>query len=61
DYVSWRSIESRTGISKSDVYKFILKELLDNAVDFIESGSHSKCDNDFNLFFCSMVSMSLEG
>ena len=41
DYVSWRSIESRTGISKSDVYKFILKELLDNAVDFIESGSHS--------------------
>lgn len=46
DYVSWRSIESRTGISKSDVYKFILKELLDNAVDFIESGSHSNNNNN---------------
>ena len=46
DYVSWRSIESRTGISKSDVYKFILKELLDNAVDFIESESHSNNNNN---------------
>jgi hypothetical protein len=37
EYVSWRSIESRTGIGKSDAYKFVVKEILDNAVDFIET------------------------
>lgn len=36
DYVTWKGIESRTGIEKKNAYEFVLKELLDNAVDFLE-------------------------
>lgn len=36
DYVTQSGISERTGISKNDLPKFALKELLDNAIDFIE-------------------------
>jgi hypothetical protein len=36
DYVTLSGISERTGIGKNDLPKFALKELLDNAVDFIE-------------------------
>jgi hypothetical protein len=36
DYVTLEGIENRTGVGKENVYGFILKELLDNAVDFLE-------------------------
>lgn len=35
-YVTLSGISERTGIGKNDLPKFVLKELLDNAVDFIE-------------------------
>jgi hypothetical protein len=42
DYVTLEGIENRTGVGIENVYSFILKELLDNAVDFLEiqSGKH---------------------
>jgi hypothetical protein len=36
DYVTLEGIENRTGVEIENVYGFILKELLDNAVDFLE-------------------------
>ena len=36
DYITWKGIESRTGIEKENAYEFVLKELLDNAVDYLE-------------------------
>jgi hypothetical protein len=36
DYVTLEGIENRTGIAKEDTYGFVLKELLDNAVDYLE-------------------------
>jgi hypothetical protein len=36
DYVTLEGIENRTGIGIENAYGFILKELLDNAVDFLE-------------------------
>ena len=36
DYVTLEGIENRTGVGKENLYDFILKELLDNAVDFLE-------------------------
>ena len=35
DYVTLEGIENRTGVGKENLYGFILKELLDNALDFI--------------------------
>jgi hypothetical protein len=37
DYVTLEGIENRTGIEKQNVYAFVLKELLDNATDFLET------------------------
>ncbi len=37
DYVTLEGIENRTGVEKENVYAFVLKELLDNAVDFLET------------------------
>jgi hypothetical protein len=37
DYVTLQGIENRTGVDKDNVYGFVLKELLDNAVDFLET------------------------
>ena len=33
DYITWKGIENRTGIEKHNIYEFVLKDLLDNAVD----------------------------
>jgi hypothetical protein len=37
DYVTLEGIENRTGIEKNDMCGFVLKELLDNALDFLET------------------------
>jgi hypothetical protein len=37
DYVTLEGIENRTGIAKEDIYGFVLKEFLDNAVDLLET------------------------
>jgi hypothetical protein len=37
DYVTLEGIENRTDIEKENVYAFVLKELLDNAADFLET------------------------
>jgi hypothetical protein len=37
DYVTMEGIENRTGIEKKDMCGFVLKELLDNALDFLET------------------------
>jgi hypothetical protein len=37
DYVTLKRIENRTGIEKENAYAFVLKESLDNAVDFLET------------------------
>ncbi|MGB7955440.1 MAG: ATP-binding protein [Candidatus Nitrosopolaris sp.] len=37
DYVILEDIENRTGIEKNDMCGFVLKELLDNALDFLET------------------------
>ena len=42
DYVTLEGIENRTGVGKEKLYDFILKELLDNAVDFLEIQSTKK-------------------
>lgn len=39
DYVSLEGIENRTGVGKENLYGFILKELLDNALDSHETQS----------------------
>lgn len=39
DYVTLEGIENRTGVEKENLYGFILKELLDNALDFLETQS----------------------
>ena len=36
DYVTLKGIETRTGIKKDDLYTLILKEFLDNALDYLE-------------------------
>jgi hypothetical protein len=37
DYVTLEGIENRTGIEKQNAYTFVIKELLDNAIDFLET------------------------
>jgi hypothetical protein len=37
DYVTLEGIENRTGIEKQNAYAFVIKELLDNAIDFLET------------------------
>jgi hypothetical protein len=37
DYVTLEGIENRTGIEKENAYAFVIKELLDNALDFLET------------------------
>ena len=39
DYVTLEGIENRTGVGKENLYGFMLKELCDNAIDFLESQS----------------------
>src|SRR5213595_2747357 len=37
DYTTWKGIENKTGIERKHAYDFVLKELLDNAVDYLET------------------------
>ena len=37
DYISIKGISERIGVEKDDLIRFILKELLDNALDFMET------------------------
>lgn len=41
DYLTLNGIVNRTGIAKEDSYTFVLKELLDNAVDEVEKSNNS--------------------
>jgi hypothetical protein len=37
DYTTWKGIENKTGIEKEDAVSFLVKELLDNALDYLET------------------------
>jgi hypothetical protein len=37
DYINWKDIQRKIGITKATAILFILKQLLDNAVDYIET------------------------
>lgn len=37
DYTTWKGIENKTGIEKEDAVSFLVKELLDNALDYLEA------------------------
>jgi hypothetical protein len=37
DYTIWKGIENKTGIEKEDAVSFLVKELLDNALDYLET------------------------
>jgi hypothetical protein len=37
DYTTWKGIENKTGIQKEDAVSFLVKELLDNALDYLET------------------------
>jgi hypothetical protein len=42
DYISIKGISERIGVEKDDLIRFILKELLDNALDFMETYGHNQ-------------------
>ena len=42
DYTTWKGIETKTGIRQEQAVSFLLKELLDNALDYIESTSQQQ-------------------
>ncbi|MGC1928209.1 MAG: hypothetical protein WA667_04490 [Candidatus Nitrosopolaris sp.] len=46
DYLTLNGIVNRTGIDKEDRYTFVLKELLDNAVDAVEKSNNSLVEVD---------------
>jgi signal transduction histidine kinase len=37
EYTTWRGIQNKTGIEKEDAISFLVKELLDNALDYLET------------------------
>jgi hypothetical protein len=41
DYTTWKGIENKTGIQKGDAVTFLVKELLDNALDHLESAQYN--------------------
>lgn len=41
DYTTWKGIENKTGIEKEDAVSFLVKELLDNALDYLESARYT--------------------
>src|SRR5919202_5701883 len=46
DYTTWKGIETKTGIEPEDALSFLLKELLDNALDYLEGTEYNHEDND---------------
>lgn len=47
--LNMKSGNSRTGIAKEDSYTFVLKELLDNAVDAIEKSNNPLVEVDISI------------
>jgi hypothetical protein len=45
DYTTWKGIENKTGIEREHAYDFVLKELLDNAVDYLETQHNTNAAN----------------
>jgi hypothetical protein len=37
EYTTWKGIENKTGIEKQDAVSFLVKELLDNALNYLET------------------------
>jgi hypothetical protein len=46
DYISVKGIQQRTGVDKDDLILFVLKELVDNSLDFLETNSHRRKDQE---------------
>ncbi len=42
DYTTVKGIQQRTGVEKKNLIAFLLKELLDNALDFLETHGHGR-------------------
>lgn len=42
DYTTVKGIQQRTGVEKKNLIVFLLKELLDNALDFLETRGHGR-------------------
>jgi hypothetical protein len=49
DYLSLNGIVNRTGIAKEDSYTFVLKELLDNAVDDVEKSNKPLVEAEISI------------
>ena len=49
DYLTLNGIVNRTGIAKGDSYTFILKELLDNAVDDVEKSNNPLVEAEISI------------
>ena len=41
EYTTWKGIENKTGIEKEDAVSFLVKELLDNALDYLEASTRT--------------------
>ncbi len=41
EYTTWKGIENKTGIEKEDAVSFLVKELLDNALDYLETSTRT--------------------
>jgi hypothetical protein len=41
EYTTWNGIENKTGIEKQDAAIFLVKELLDNALDYLETSTRT--------------------
>jgi AAA15 family ATPase/GTPase len=44
DYVVLNGIRDRTGFEREELYLFVLKELLDNALDYVEKNHTEGCE-----------------
>jgi hypothetical protein len=49
DYLTLNGIVNRTGIAKEDSYTFVLKELLDNAVDDVEKSNNPLVEAEISV------------
>ena len=45
DYVTIPGISTRTGVEETELAIFIVKELVDNALDFVEKNTAAKNNN----------------
>jgi hypothetical protein len=49
DYLTLNGIVNRTGIAKEDSYTFVLKELLDNAIDDVEKSNNPLVEAEISI------------